>query len=590
MAEGQAPGALAAMRTLGLSGLSVTMPHKTAVADHLDAQPWGELSDTARRLRAVNCVVTDGDRLVGHNTDGAGFVASLGADAGFSPDGARCVVLGAGGAARALILALAQAGAAEVVVVNRSPDRATEAAALAGPVGRVGAFGATDVLAGADLVVNATSGGDGRAFGPGRPRRPGATMLVADIVMQPLDTPLLQAAAARGAATLTGLGMLARQAAVAFELWTGQEAPVEVMVRAARGALDSRKGPLFRCADCRWRGVHPLSEVIVALQGTLETFALPDVLRLLASTHKTGRLRLTGSSGSGSLWLDGGAIVGSEAARAPLADGPTDVLFELLRFKEGDFVFDDDATTAEASGTPTDVEDALAAAEAMLEEWKAIEAVVPSLAGWVSLRAELPGDEVTVDAAHWRQLVSVGGGITVAGLGDQLGLGELPISRAVKDLIELGLVELGDAPAGAIDAAPAPAYASAAVDDVALDTFADAAPAITFDSPADGDTPLLTVVSDADAEGDHFDPNALVIEEPDLSTAVADTTDEEDMADAAEIARQLANLSPKAAKAVAAAAKATTSEEREAALAEVDETEDPINRGLLLKFLGSVNG
>jgi hypothetical protein len=354
-----------------------------------------------------------------------------------------------------------------------------------------------------------------------------------------------------------------------------------------RGALDSQKALYSGALIADGEAFIPFSEVIVALQGTLETFALPDVLRLLASTHKTGRLRLTGSSGSGSLWLDGGAIVGSEAARAPLADGPTDVLFELLRFKEGDFVFDDDATSAEASGPPTGVEDALAAAEAMLEEWKAIEAVVPSLAGWVSLRADLPGDEVTVDAAHWRQLVSVGGGITVAGLGDQLGLGELPISRAVKDLIELGLVELGDAPAGAFEAAT---YAPAPVEDVALDTFADAAPAITFDSPADGDTPLLTVVSDADAEGDHFDPNALVVEETDLSTAVAETTDEEDMADAAEIARQLANLSPKAAKAVAAAAKATTSEEREAALAEVDETEDPINRGLLLKFLGSVNG
>jgi len=231
--EGQAPAALAAMRTFGISGLSVTMPHKTAVADRLDAQPWGGLSETARRLRAVNCVVADGGRLVGHNTDGTGFVASLSSDAGFSPDGRRCVVLGAGGAARALVLALAEAGAAEVAVVNRTPERAAEAAALAGPVGRVGSFDGPDVLVGADLVVNATSVGmDGRSC-PVDPERLEATMLVADIVMQPLDTPLLQAAAARGAATLTGLGMLARQAAVAFELWTGQDAPIEVMVRAA---------------------------------------------------------------------------------------------------------------------------------------------------------------------------------------------------------------------------------------------------------------------------------------------------------------------------------------------------------------------
>jgi Domain of unknown function (DUF4388) len=331
----------------------------------------------------------------------------------------------------------------------------------------------------------------------------------------------------------------------------------------------------------------------VALQGTLETFALPDVLRLLASTHKTGRLRLTGANGSGSLWLDGGAIVSSEAARAPLADGPTDVLFELLRFKEGDFVFDDDAT-AEAAGSPTEVEDALAAAEAMLEEWKSIEAVVPSLAAWVSLRPELPGDDVTVDAAHWRQLVAVGGGITVAGLGDQLGLAELPISRAVKDLVELGLVELGETSAASLDPGPAT--------EVAEPAFVDAGPGITFDSsPPVTEAPLLTVVADDDSSvdagsygsNDLFDPSGLIVEDTEVAAPEAPmevVSDEDDMADAAEIARQLANLSPKAAKAVAAAAKATTSEEREAALAEVDETEDPINRGLLLKFLGSVNG
>ena len=286
----------------------------------------------------------------------------------------------------------------------------------------------------------------------------------------------------------------------------------------------------------------------------------------------------------------------SEAARAPLADGPTDVLFELLRFKEGDFVFDDDST-ADAPGSPTEVEDALAAAEAMLEEWKSIEAVVPSLAAWVSLRPELPGDDVTVDVAHWRQLVAVGGGITVSGLGDQLGLAELPISRAVKDLIELGLVELGEA-STAFD----PGLAPVAATEVAEQSFVDSGPAITFDSGSPvSETPLLTVVGDADSLGDAdsfgssdlFDPSGLIVEDTPVATSEAPmevVSDEDDMADAAEIARQLANLSPKAAKAVAAAAKATTSEEREAALAEVDETEDPINRGLLLKFLGSVNG
>ena len=232
VAEGRAAAALDAMRTLALSGLSVTMPHKTAVADRLDAAPWGALSDTARRLRAVNCVVADGDRLIGHNTDGVGFLASLAADADFSPAGRRCVVVGAGGAARALVLALAGAGAAEVAVLNRTESRAADAAGLARAVGRVAT---PDDVARAELVVNATSVGmdgtsmavDAAALGPGQ--------LVADIVMQPLDTPLLVAAADRGAATLAGLGMLVHQAAAAFELWTGQPAPIEVMVRAAHG-------------------------------------------------------------------------------------------------------------------------------------------------------------------------------------------------------------------------------------------------------------------------------------------------------------------------------------------------------------------
>ncbi len=124
-----------------------------------------------------------------------------------------------------------------------------------------------------------------------------------------------------------------------------------------------------------------------------------------------------------------------------------------------------------------------------------------------------------------------------------------------------------------------------------MTSFAHVEPTIEAPAP---EPPILTVVGDAPST-EVFDPNALVIEEPDYGSsdaapAPADLPDaDDDLADAAEIARQLANLSPKAAKAVAAAAKATTTEEREAALAEVDDTEDPINRGLLLKFLGSVN-
>jgi shikimate dehydrogenase len=231
VADGHASEAIEAMRTIGLAGLSVTMPHKTAVAAHLAEGRHGDsLSATAARLQAVNCVAWDDGRLVGHNTDGEGFVASLRADAGFDPAGRRCVVVGAGGAARALVVALADAGASDVAVQNRTPERAAAAADLAGPVGRVAT--PHDVTE-ADLVVNATSVGmDGRSS-PFDADQLHDGQLVADIIVEPVRTPLLAAAEARGVTTLGGLGMLARQAAVAFELWTGQDAPVEVLVAAA---------------------------------------------------------------------------------------------------------------------------------------------------------------------------------------------------------------------------------------------------------------------------------------------------------------------------------------------------------------------
>lgn len=236
VAAGDAPEALVGMRSLGLRGLSVTMPHKQAVAESVD-----RLSADAALLRAVNCVVPEGDELVGHNTDGAGFLAGLHASTGFDPGGAACVVVGAGGAARAVILALARAGAAQITVVNRTPDNARLAAALAGEAGTVGR--AADI-AGAELVVNATSIGMGaaRETGPDGPTPFDPDLLqagqiVADLVMHPVDTPLLQQALARGAVPVDGVGMLVHQAAIAFALWTGLDAPVDVMAATASAHL-----------------------------------------------------------------------------------------------------------------------------------------------------------------------------------------------------------------------------------------------------------------------------------------------------------------------------------------------------------------
>ncbi|MGI8809541.1 MAG: shikimate dehydrogenase [Acidimicrobiales bacterium] len=224
--------AFAGARALGFGGLSVTIPHKGAALDAVD-----ESTAAARAIGAVNTIVTPGDgSLLGDNTDGAGFLASL-ADEGFHPRGRVCAVVGGGGAARAVVYALAAAGAAEVVVVNRTRERAESAAALAGAAGRLGA--AAD-LARVDLVVNATplglAGADPEAL-PLDPRLLGPGQLLVDLVPNPAVTPLMQAAKERGALVAGGLGMLVHQGALAFELWTGRPAPVAVMRAAAVQAL-----------------------------------------------------------------------------------------------------------------------------------------------------------------------------------------------------------------------------------------------------------------------------------------------------------------------------------------------------------------
>ena len=232
---GHARDALAGMRSLGIEGLSVTMPHKTDVAMCVDG-----CTSAASRLQAVNTVRRRPDgTLEGLNTDGDGFLASL-RDAGADPHGRRVVLLGAGGAGRALALALGTAGAAEVVVVNRTPHAAATAAGLAGLNGRVGT--AADV-ANADLVVNATPVGMGDDAGalPVDPSLLHAGQVVADIVVHPIDTALLQAARAAGATTVDGLGMLVHQAALAFTLWTGHDAPVDAMRAAAEQELADRE-------------------------------------------------------------------------------------------------------------------------------------------------------------------------------------------------------------------------------------------------------------------------------------------------------------------------------------------------------------
>ncbi len=230
VAPGTLDVALSGARALGVRGLSVTMPFKEPIAALVD-----RASPTAQILGAVNCVAVEPDGLVGHNTDGEGFVAALRRGADFDPAGRRCLVAGAGGAARAVLLALARAGASEVVVVGRAAARIADAVRLVADVGRAGT--SSDV-SGADLVVNATPAGmagtaAAEELPPVDPRLLGSGQLVVDLVYVPRPTRWLALAAAQGAATLDGLGMLVHQAALQVELWSGRPAPVEAMWHAA---------------------------------------------------------------------------------------------------------------------------------------------------------------------------------------------------------------------------------------------------------------------------------------------------------------------------------------------------------------------
>ena len=232
VAPGDAQAALDAMRVLGFGGLSVTMPHKQDVASLVD-----ELDPAASALRSVNTVVPLGNgRLKGHSTDGAGFVAFLDAQ-GVQAAGRRVCVLGGGGAARAIIDALARAGAAAVIVVNRSPGRARSAAELAGAVGVVGHAG--DV-ANCDIVVNATSVGMGSTEVPCDIGLLHGGQVVADIVYHPRRTALLIAAQHIGARTVEGLGMLVHQAVLQQKLWTGTAPDATVLWAAAERELALR--------------------------------------------------------------------------------------------------------------------------------------------------------------------------------------------------------------------------------------------------------------------------------------------------------------------------------------------------------------
>jgi shikimate dehydrogenase len=241
----QLEGRLAALRGDDFLGANVTIPHKEAVIPLLD-----RLDERAERAGAVNTIANESGQLAGYNTDVAGFARALREDAGFDAKGKSCVVVGAGGAARAVCLALIEAGASVIMITGRNPRRADKLVAdlrVLTPSGVTitwthwldGVF--LTVVPSADLLVNCTPvgarGSETEGESPLAPEHIPSGAVVFDLLYNPPETPLLHAAKERGALAVGGLGMLVYQAAESFRLWTGKDAPVDRMLEAAWKAL-----------------------------------------------------------------------------------------------------------------------------------------------------------------------------------------------------------------------------------------------------------------------------------------------------------------------------------------------------------------
>jgi len=229
--------AVRGMQALGFRGWNVTIPHKVAVLEHLD-----EVEETAREIGAVNTVVSRDGRLIGYNTDSEGYLRSLVDETGLVLADQRVLILGAGGAARAVAHALAGAGVESITIANRTREKAER---LAESLRRKVAARAVSlselerVVGETTLLVQTTSVGmhpETEAI-PIDPSLLHDRMTVSDLVYRPRKTLLLREAEARGARIHGGLGMLLHQAALAFEKWMGRPAPVEVMREALEEAM-----------------------------------------------------------------------------------------------------------------------------------------------------------------------------------------------------------------------------------------------------------------------------------------------------------------------------------------------------------------
>lgn len=236
------PEAVKGLRALHVAGFNVTVPYKEKIIPLLD-----ETTKLARIIGAVNTVHNQGGKLVGYNTDGAGFIDSLKEDAGFDPKNKNVVVLGAGGASRAVCVMLAENKIKAITIADLVAEKAKDLAAFVSAYFGVKCTAATikdpnlaKALIKADLLVNCTPiGMRPKSEASPLPKNIKLTKktLVYDLVYNPQNTKLIKEATALGCQTCSGLGMLVRQGAAAFTIWTGEEAPVDIMAKAAEQAL-----------------------------------------------------------------------------------------------------------------------------------------------------------------------------------------------------------------------------------------------------------------------------------------------------------------------------------------------------------------
>lgn len=235
--------AIAGMKAMNFKGINLTIPHKVTVLNYLD-----EVAEDAALMGAVNTVVNEGGLLIGENTDGKGFIKALVLDGGTDPEGKSFLVMGAGGAARAICVELALNGAQKITVVSRREEQGRALVNLVNDHTQTKAewFSWTQayvIPADTDVVVNATPIGLYPDVDPKANIDYDSIthkMIVCDVIPNPPQTAFLKEAQKRGAKTLDGLSMLVYQGAIGFRLWTGQEAPIEVMKAALEAAFDEK--------------------------------------------------------------------------------------------------------------------------------------------------------------------------------------------------------------------------------------------------------------------------------------------------------------------------------------------------------------